>query len=142
MINEVTEKLNFLKGKLSLDIFIIKVLDKSGKELFLTFQSGGAVEQESWFDASWFMTPEEAKAKSTEMSDKDLVVEHVDINKYVPPSGETTMYLQCSDGTLHVARQAYNESDLVRDLIDNGTQWISNHSMRDVADELEELYMK
>jgi hypothetical protein len=52
------------------------------------------------------------------------------------------MYLQCSDGTLHFARQAYNESALVRDVIDNGTQWISNHSMRDVADELEELYMK
>lgn len=88
------------------------------------------------------MTPEEAKVKSAEISDKDLVVEHVDINKYVPASDETTMYLQCSNGTLHFARQSYNESTLVRDLIDNGMQWIASHTMRDVADELEELYMK
>ena len=50
--------------------------------------------------------------------------------------------LDCLDGKLNFARQAYNESALVRDLIDNRKDWISRNTMRDVADELEELYMR
>ena len=50
--------------------------------------------------------------------------------------------LDCIDGKLNFARQAYNESALVRDLIDTQKEWIAGHTMRDVADELEELYMK
>lgn len=55
---------------------------------------------------------------------------------------EKVMHLQCSDGVLNFARQAYNESKLVRDLIENQPEWIASHTMRDVADELEGLYMK
>jgi hypothetical protein len=55
---------------------------------------------------------------------------------------EKVMHLQCSDGVLNFAIRAYIESELVRDLIDKKPGWIASHTMRDVADELEELYMK
>lgn len=55
---------------------------------------------------------------------------------------EKIMHLKCSDGVLNFARQAYDESELVRDLIEKKPEWIASHTMRDVADELEELNMK
>lgn len=50
--------------------------------------------------------------------------------------------LDCLDGKLNFARKAYEESGLVRDLIDTQKEWIAGHTVREVSDELEELYMK
>ena len=50
--------------------------------------------------------------------------------------------LDCLDGKLNFSRQAYEESGLVRDLIDTQKEWIAGHTVREVSDELEELYMK
>ena len=57
------------------------------------------------------------------------------------PAGDT-MAIQCQDGNLNFSVKAYMESSAVRDFIDTHPDWIASHSMRDVADELEELYMK
>lgn len=57
----------------------------------------------------------------------------------VPPD---TIVLDCLDGKMNFSRQTYKESALVRDLIDNQKEWISKHTIREVADELEELYLK
>lgn len=45
-------------------------------------------------------------------------------------------------GQLKPGDQAYEESGLVRDLIDTQKEWISWHTIREVSDELEELYMR
>jgi len=50
--------------------------------------------------------------------------------------------LDCLDGKLTFSMKAYKESGLVRDLIDNQKEWIAGHTIREVSDELEELYMK
>ena len=50
--------------------------------------------------------------------------------------------LDCLDGKLAFSMKAYKESGLVRDLIDNQKEWIAGHTIREVSDELEELYMK
>ena len=50
--------------------------------------------------------------------------------------------LDCLDGKLNFARKAYDESGLVRDLIDTQKEWIAGHTVREVSDELEDLYMK
>ena len=50
--------------------------------------------------------------------------------------------LYCLDGKMNFARKAYEESGLVRNLIDTQKEWIAGHTVREVSDELEELYMK
>lgn len=50
--------------------------------------------------------------------------------------------LDCLDGKMNFARKAYEESGLVRDLIDTQKDWIAGHTVREVSDELEELYMR
>jgi hypothetical protein len=50
--------------------------------------------------------------------------------------------LDCLDGKLNFSRKAYEESGLVRDLIDAQKEWIAGHTVREVSDELEELYTK
>lgn len=50
--------------------------------------------------------------------------------------------LDCLDGKLNFSRKAYEESGLVRDLIDTQKEWIAGHTVREVSDELEELYTK
>ena len=55
---------------------------------------------------------------------------------------EQYIELDCLDGKLNVAREAYEESVLVRDLIDRQKKWISGHTVLEVSGELEELYMK
>lgn len=50
--------------------------------------------------------------------------------------------LDCLDGKMNFARKTYEESGLVRDLIDTQKEWIAGHTIREVSDELEELYMK
>lgn len=141
MINDNTEKLAFLRGKISLDFFVLKKVDCSQQVSYLSFDPVAVREHDSWFDATWFMTPEEAETQS---GAKDWHVEHMDISLYrdAQSADEGRLYLQCCDGTLHFSRKTYHESELVRDLIDNNADWISKNSMRDVADELEELYMK
>ncbi len=43
---------------------------------------------------------------------------------------------------MNFARKAYEESGLVRDLIDTQKEWIAGNTVREVSDELEELYMR
>lgn len=52
------------------------------------------------------------------------------------------MVLNCKDGTLELDEQIYEESSLVRDLVDNTPGWISKHTKKEVYDEIEELYYK
>lgn len=49
--------------------------------------------------------------------------------------------LDCLDGKMNFAKKAYEESDLVRDLINTQKEWIAGHTIREVSDKLEELYM-
>lgn len=144
MYNAEQDKIEFIRGKISIDIFVVKFIDETFKEWFLEFNTDGVTKHESWFDTSWCLTPGEADEHIPDASRNEWVIDHIDINRYTPkPSAENnTLYLQCSDGTLHFARQAYNESELVKDLIDNCKGWIASHTMRDVSDELEGLYMK
>lgn len=50
--------------------------------------------------------------------------------------------LNCKDGTLELDEQIYEESCLVRDLVDRTQGWIASHSKDEVRDEIEELYYK
>lgn len=52
------------------------------------------------------------------------------------------MVLNCKDGTLELDEQIYEESCLVRDLVDHTQGWIASHSKDEVRDEIEELYYK
>lgn len=52
------------------------------------------------------------------------------------------MVLNCKDGTLELDDQIYEESCLVRDLVDRTQGWIASHSKDEVRDEIEELYYK
>ncbi len=52
------------------------------------------------------------------------------------------MVLNCKDGTLELDEQIYEESCLVRDLVDRTQGWIASHSKDEVRDEIEELYYK
>ena len=59
-----------------------------------------------------------------------------------PGDAPDTFSLECKDGLLNFSVKAYMDSDAVREFIDNNPGWIASHTMRDVSDELEELYMK
>lgn len=50
--------------------------------------------------------------------------------------------LNCKDGTLELDDNIYNESRLVRDLADNTSHWIAEHTKDEVRIEIEELYYK
>lgn len=52
------------------------------------------------------------------------------------------MVLNCKEGTLELDDQIYEESCLVRDLVDRTQGWIASHSKEEVRDEIEELYYK
>ena len=50
------------------------------------------------------------------------------------------LYIKCADGYLNFSRKTYEQSQSVHFYIDNNKAWIEEHSMRDVADELEGIY--
>lgn len=50
--------------------------------------------------------------------------------------------LNCKDGTLELDEQIYEESCLVRDLVDRTQGWIASHTKQEVYDEIEGLYYK
>ena len=50
--------------------------------------------------------------------------------------------LNCKDGTLELDEGIYEESCLVRDLVDHTKGWIASHTKQEVYDEIEELYYK
>lgn len=52
------------------------------------------------------------------------------------------MVLNCKDGTLELDEQIYEESCLVRDLVDPTQGWIARHTKDEVQAEIEELYYK
>lgn len=52
------------------------------------------------------------------------------------------MVLNCKDGTLELDERIYEESCLVRDLVDHTQGWIARHTKDEVQAEIEELYYK
>lgn len=50
--------------------------------------------------------------------------------------------LNCKDGALELDEGIYNESGLVRNLVDHTQHWIAEHTKDEVRDEIEELYYK
>ena len=50
------------------------------------------------------------------------------------------LYIKCADGYLNFSRKTYEQSKTVHFYIDNNKAWMAEHSMRDVADELEGVY--
>lgn len=50
--------------------------------------------------------------------------------------------IDCKDGELELDEEIYNESCLVRDLVDNTRHWIAKHTKSEVHTEIEELYNK
>lgn len=50
--------------------------------------------------------------------------------------------LNCKDGELELDEDIYNESYLVRDLVDHTQNWIVEHTKDEVRTEIEELYYK
>lgn len=50
------------------------------------------------------------------------------------------LYIKCADGYLNFSRKTYEQSQSVHFYIDNNKAWIEEHSMREVADELEGIY--
>ena len=50
--------------------------------------------------------------------------------------------VNCKDGTLELDETIYNNSCLVRDLVDNTQHWIASHTKDEVRMEIEELYYK
>ena len=52
------------------------------------------------------------------------------------------MFVRCKDGELMFPREAYEDSVLIRDLVDRQQKWIAEHSIQEVKDEIEELYYK
>lgn len=50
--------------------------------------------------------------------------------------------LNCKDGELELDEDIYNESCLVRDLVDHTQHWIAEHTKNEVRTEIEELYYK
>ena len=50
--------------------------------------------------------------------------------------------LNCKDGELELDEEIYNESYLVRDLVDHTRHWIAEHTKSEVRAEIEELYNK
>jgi hypothetical protein len=50
------------------------------------------------------------------------------------------LYIKCADGFLDFSRKTYEQSKSVHFYIDNNKAWMAEHSMREVADELEGVY--
>ena len=50
------------------------------------------------------------------------------------------LYIKCADGYLNFSRKTYEQSNPVQCYIDNNKAWMAEHSMREVADELEGVY--
>ena len=50
------------------------------------------------------------------------------------------MDIKCSDGYLNFSRKTYEQSKPVQLYINNNKAWIAEHSMREVADEIEGIY--
>ena len=50
--------------------------------------------------------------------------------------------LSCKDGELELDNNIYDESCLVRDLVDDTQHWIAEHTKDEVYMEIEELYYK
>lgn len=50
--------------------------------------------------------------------------------------------LNCKDGELELDEDIYNESCLVRGLVDHTQNWIAGHTKDEVRTEIEELYYK
>ena len=77
------------------------------------------------------------------ITDSRIVEPHIQhVSETPSDEDENTIILKCLDGEMKFARQSYNESELVRDLIDNNPKWIAEHTIREVSDELYELYCK
>jgi hypothetical protein len=50
------------------------------------------------------------------------------------------LYIKCADGFLDFSRKTYEQSKSVHFYIDNNKTWMAEHTMREVADELEGVY--
>ena len=50
------------------------------------------------------------------------------------------LYIKCADGFLNFSRKTYEQSKSVHFYIDNNKTWMAEHTMREVADELEGIY--
>jgi hypothetical protein len=60
----------------------------------------------------------------------------------VQSEGSEMITLNCKDGELELDEDIYNESCLVRDLVDHTQYWIAGHTKDEVRTEIEELYYK
>ena len=60
----------------------------------------------------------------------------------VQSEGSEMITLNCKDGEIELDEDIYNESCLVRDLVDHTQNWIAEHTKDEVRTEIEELYYK